>query len=228
MIPQESPHKLPPIDYRSLLWSLPADSRSQVSRHQFSEGSTLFEEGEENPSLHIIEKGYVATTHCDKKDADRNGNIFFHNIHGPGEPIGISSFLPEGILALEGAETLTAGTLFTVPPDVLHQIPRNSPIYQNLQKHFSENVRHVLERQKAIDNLPVDQRVRFLMLQLLRRFGIQESPTSEVIRLDIGFSQNVLARLAGATRETVSRVLPLRDGIRKKGDVYFINPQALV
>lgn len=167
-------------------------------RRKFSRGEVVFHEGDLGDSVHRVTSGRFAA-----RITTPLGDVATFAVHGPGEVFGLLAVLhPESrrtasIVALETAVTLA------IPKSAFVRLKAAHPavaaaVEQLLMEMLTASSTRLVEALYT----PVHLRVRARLRDLARIYG---SGGSDPITIPL--SQEDLAGLAGATRETVNRVL---------------------
>jgi CRP/FNR family cyclic AMP-dependent transcriptional regulator len=179
--------ELPPEDVRQLL--------SVARRRTFQKGEVVFHRDDPADSLHLVSKGRFAI-----RIMTPLGETATIAVRGPGDSFGEMALVSEGrrrsatVAALEPAET------FAVYQDDFHRIRRrHTGVNDVLFAFLAEEVRRQNERLLEALYVPVERRV-------LRRLA----ELAEIYR-DCGgvipLTQEVLAEMAGTSRQTLNHVL---------------------
>ncbi|HEX8100247.1 MAG TPA: Crp/Fnr family transcriptional regulator [Actinomycetota bacterium] len=207
------------------LFHLPSIWRARVQRvdgtavREIDAGCVLVREGELPTSLSVIDAGAVAE--CSRA---LSGRVATLGILGPGDVVGIHA-LAGSCQAMPGATALVRSIVLCVPLQALQEAIRDDPILASglcakLAQHLSRGQRSLAE---AL-TLSVPERVLGALHDLAARHGRRSGGG---IKISIPLSQDVLAALIGATRESVNRAL--RDlkasgAIRTDGRTYVLPP----
>jgi CRP-like cAMP-binding protein len=167
-------------------------------RRKFSRGEVVFHEGDVGDCLHRVTMGRFAA-----RVTTPLGDVATFAVHGPGEVFGLLAVLhPDArrsatVVALEKAETLA------VPKSGFELLRRAHPAIGSAVEHLLCEML-VASSNRLVEALytPVHLRVRARLRDLSHIYaGSEDGPVT------IPLSQDDLAGLAGATRETVNRVL---------------------
>jgi CRP/FNR family cyclic AMP-dependent transcriptional regulator len=167
-------------------------------RRKFSRGEVVFHEGDPGDSVHRVTSGRFAA-----RITTPLGDVATFAVHGPGEVFGLLAVLhPEArrtatVAALEPAQTLAIAKSAFVRLKAAHP-PVASAVEQLLLEMLVASSGRLVEALYT----PVHLRVRARLRDLAHLYG-DGGPGPVTIPL----SQEDLAGLAGATRETVNRVL---------------------
>ena len=190
---------------------------------EFSRGATLFSEGEPGDRLYIVSSGKVK---IGRKSPDGRENLLA--ILGPGEMFGELSLFdpgPRNATATAVADTSLIGlgnddlvTWLTGRPDVARQLLRA----------LARRLRRTNNMLADLIFTDVPGRVAKSLLQLARQFGSQESG---LLRVTHDLTQEEIAQLVGASRETVNKALAdfaHRGWLRLEGkSVLILEPERL-
>lgn len=172
---------------------------ASMTRAQLSRSDVLFHEGEPGDRLYVIIEGKVK---LGRTSGDGRENLLA--ILGPGEMFGeLSLFDPgprnatatavsEAVLVGLGSDDL--GTWLTGRPDVARQLLRA----------LARRLRRTNEALADLVFSDVPGRVAKALLDLSERFG---RPTEDGLRVAHDLTQEELAQLVGASRETVNKAL---------------------
>lgn len=202
--------------------SAAAALRAQLESVSFPAGHIVFRQGDAGDRLYIITDGRVKIGY---KTPARDGLIA---ILGPSDMFGeLALFDP-------GPRTSTVTTLTSVQavtmdrPALRHWITQHPKIAEQLLRVLARRLRRtntVLSDQIFTD---VPGRVAKVLLDLASRFG---EPDNGTLRITHDLTQEEIAQLAGATRETVNKSLTkfaARGWIRLHGKTIHIqDPAAL-
>lgn len=191
---------------------------SQLDRVNFPCGHTVFAEGEPGDQLFIIISGKVK---IGRRSPDGRENLL--TIMGPTDILGELSLLDPGPRT-SSATTITDVRAVSMERHVLRAWIADRP-------EFTEQLLRVLARRlrRTKSNLAdllftdVSGRVAKQLLQLAQRFGTREG---DVVRVTHDLTQEEIAQLVGASRETVNRALndfAHRGWIRLEGRTVLIS-----
>ena len=185
---------------------------TSMSRVTLARGESIFAEGEPGDRLYVIGSGKMK---LGRRSNDGRENLLA--VLGPAEMFGeLSLFDP-------GPRTATASA---VADAVLYELGHDELIrwleqYPAVAKHLLEALARRLRRtNEALADLvfsDVPGRVAKALLDLSRRFG---QPTDDGLRVAHDLTQEELAQLVGASRETVNKALAdfaARGWVRREG-----------
>jgi CRP/FNR family cyclic AMP-dependent transcriptional regulator len=178
---------------------VPADELGLAGRRRkFSRGEIVFHEGDPGDSVHRVSRGRFAA-----RITTPLGDVATFSVHGPGEVFGLLAVLhPEArrtatVAALEAAQTLA------IPKSAFLRLKAaHPPVASAVEQLLLEMLAASSDRLVEALYTPVHLRVRARLRDLARIYG---DGGSEPVTIPL--SQEDLAGLAGATRETVNRAL---------------------
>ena len=170
-----------------------------LERVEFPRGTVIFNEGEPGDRLYIVSTGKVK---IGRRSPDGRENLL--SIFGPSDMFGeLSIFDP-------GPRTSTATTVTDVRAYTMDRVALREWIAQR-PEIAEQLLRVVARRLRRTNNLLADLiftdvpgRVAKALLQLAQRFGSQEAG---LLRVTHDLTQEEIAQLVGASRETVNKAL---------------------
>ena len=199
-----SPPRWPPCP---LFDGLRAESLSglaaSLTLHEAVRGEMLFREGDSGTTLHVILAGAIKISM-----AAAGGRETVLAVLGPGDVFGeLALFDP-------GPRTATA----TVVSDTVeHASLDHSALvpWLGTQPEAAQLLLRVLARRLRATNamvsdlisIDVPGRLAKSLLDLAARFGVPNGEGSDAVRVDHGLTQDELAKLVGASRESVNKAL---------------------
>ncbi|MGC0141439.1 MULTISPECIES: Crp/Fnr family transcriptional regulator [unclassified Pseudactinotalea] len=173
--------------------------RAKMTDLTFRRGEEIFHEGSPGDRLFIVASGKVKLGHTAP-----DGREHLLAILGPGEILGeVSLYDP-------GARTATATALATTElaelshTELLRVLDERPEISQHLLRSLAQRLRRTNNTVSSLIFSDVPGRVARALLDLGRRFGQQ---TDHGVRVTHDLTQEELAQLVGATRETVNKAL---------------------
>lgn len=159
--------------------------------------AAVFSSGTPANHVYFLDSGLVKI----EKLADANKEILL-NVVSAGEIFGESALLGEGTFTTS-AKVLESGVAYSIPTDVFQRFcERKSDVWRLLVQHFLRRKDDLERKIEHLCHSDVRQRLIFY-LEELARMNPHHEPTGSVIHI----SQNELASLVGATRETTSTTL---------------------
>jgi CRP/FNR family transcriptional regulator, cyclic AMP receptor protein len=173
--------------------------RSGVTEVLLDKGERLFTEGDEGDKLYIILKGKIKLT---RASLDGRENLL--SVHGPGEMFGeLSLFDPRP--RTSSATAITAATLAGLAHDAVRSWLATRPeVAMHLLSALAQRLRRINDVKADLVFTDVPGRVSKALLDLAERFGV---PQPEGIQVNHDLTQEELAQLVGASRETVNKAL---------------------
>jgi len=173
--------------------------KATMARREVARGEVLFTEGDPGDRLYIIVEGKIK---LGRASGDGRENLLA--ILGPGEMFGELSLFdpgPRNATATAVADT----TLLGVGSDDLGTWLNGRPdVARQLLRSLARRLRRTNEALADLVFSDVPGRVAKALLDLSERFG---TPTDEGLRVTHDLTQEELAQLVGASRETVNKAL---------------------
>lgn len=173
--------------------------RASTAVARLSKGEVLFREGEPGDRLYVVEEGKVklGTTSGDGRET-------LLAVVGPGEMIGELSLFDPGPRTAT-ATALTDAVLRGLGHDALRPWLVGRPeVAEPLLRALAQRLRRTNEAMSDLIFSDVPGRVAKALIDLGERFGVQ-GPNGIVVNHDM--TQEELAQLVGASRETVNKAL---------------------
>ena len=165
----------------------------------FPRGTTIFDEGEPGNTLYIIIDGKVKLA---RHAPDGRENLL--SVMGPSDMFGELSIFDPGPRT-SSAVCVTEVTAASMNSDLLHQWIDDHPgISAQLLRMLARRLRRTNNSLADLIFTDVPGRVAKALLQLANRFGTQEGPN---LRVTHDLTQEEIAQLVGASRETVNKAL---------------------
>jgi len=173
--------------------------RSGIIDVHLDRGERLFSEGDTGDKLYIILTGKIKLT---KAAPDGRENLL--SVHGPGEMFGeLSLFDP--IPRTSSATAVTSARLAGLAHDDLRAWLSTRPeVAMYLLQALAQRLRRINEVKADLVFTDVPGRVAKALLDLAERFGV---PTPDGMQVNHDLTQEELAQLVGASRETVNKAL---------------------
>lgn len=173
--------------------------RSDVKVVKLGRGERLFTEGDTGDRLYIILSGKIKLT---KAAPDGRENLL--SVHGPGEMFGELSLF-DTIPRTSSATAITEAQLAGLAHDALRTWLSTRPeVAMHLLQALAQRLRRINEVKADLVFTDVPGRVAKALLDLSERFGVQ---TPEGVQVNHDLTQEELAQLVGASRETVNKAL---------------------
>jgi CRP/FNR family transcriptional regulator, cyclic AMP receptor protein len=166
---------------------------------EFPRGHVIFNEGEPGDKLYIIQSGKVK---IGRKSPDGRENLL--GIFGPSDMFGELSIFDPGPRT-SSATTVTEVRAVTMDRPALRQwISTRPEIAEQLLRVVARRLRRTNTMLADLIFVDVPGRVAKQLLQLAQRFG---SVDGGQLRVTHDLTQEELAQLVGASRETVNKAL---------------------
>lgn len=184
---------------------------------RFPRGTTIFEEGEPGDRLYIITAGKVKLA---RHATDGRENLL--TVMGPSDMFGELSIFDPGPRT-SSAVCVTEVQAATMNSEMLRSwISQYPEISEQLLRVLARRLRRTNASLADLIFTDVPGRVAKTLLQLANRFGSQEG---NALRVNHDLTQEEIAQLVGASRETVNKALATfaqRGWIRLEGKSVLI------
>jgi CRP/FNR family cyclic AMP-dependent transcriptional regulator len=162
-------------------------------------GHVVFSEGDTGDRLFIVMDGKVKIS---RAAADGRENLL--TVLGPGEMFGELSLFDPGARTAT-ATAVTESTLASLDHDDLRPLLLNEPgMAVQLLRALAQRLRRTNEAMADLVFSDVPGRVAKALLDLAEKFGVEET---DGMRVHHDLTQEELAQLVGASRETVNKAL---------------------
>ncbi len=173
--------------------------RSSMNEVELARGKVLFAEGDPGDRLYIVTEGKIK---LGRTSSDGRENLLA--VLGPGEMFGELSLFDPGPRT-STATALTDATAVGLGHDDLQPWLTGRPeVAGQLLRALAQRLRRTNENRADLVFSDVPGRVAKALLDLARRFGVQ---TGDGIHVTHDLTQEELAQLVGASRETVNKAL---------------------
>jgi len=170
-----------------------------MTQARYERGEVLFNEGDEGDRLYVIGEGKIK---LGRTSDDGRENLF--GILGPGEMFGELSVFDPGPRTTK-ATAVAESQLVGLGHDELHTFLHERPsVATTLLRALAQRVRRTNEALADLVFTDVPGRVAKALLDLGLRFG---RPIEEGTLVAHDLTQEELAQLVGASRETVNKAL---------------------
>jgi CRP-like cAMP-binding protein len=172
---------------------------SSLTYADYVRGDTVFAEGEQGDSLYIVLSGKVKVG---RKAADGRENML--SVMGPSDMFGELSLFDPGPRTAT-ATVVTDARLASLAHDSLRPWITDRPeIAEQLLRVLARRLRRTNDALADLIFTDVPGRVAKALLGLAERFGTEEA---DGVRVHHDLTQEELAQLVGASRETVNKAL---------------------
>ena len=176
-----------------------ASLRASMNEIELARGELLFHEGDPGDSLYVVLRGKIK---LGRTSGDGRENLVA--VLGPGEMFGELSLFDPGPRSA-GATALVDSTLLGLSSDELTPWLAGRPdVARALLRAIARRLRRTNDSMSDLVFSDVPGRVAKALLDLSARFG---TPAEDGIHVAHDMTQEELAQLVGASRETVNKAL---------------------
>lgn len=173
--------------------------RKSMLLQELKKGQTLFQEGQTGDRLYLVKTGKVKLSHA---SGDGRESVFM--VLGPGDMFGELSLFDPGprtstAIAVTDSEILGLGH-----SDLKPWLQDRPEVAQALLQALAHRLRRTSETMSDLVFADVPGRVAKALLELGEKFG---SKTGTGLSVHHDLTQEELAQLVGASRETVNKAL---------------------
>lgn len=173
---------------------------SRLVRRTARRGETIFAEGDPGDTVHLVLDGRVKIS---RAAPDGRENVLA--VLGPGDMFGELSLFDPGPRTATATAVVDTGLASLSHDDLAYWLQRRPEAAQLLLGVLARRLRRTNEAMGDLVFTDVPGRVAKALLDLAARFG---SPgPAGAVRVDHGLTQEELAQLVGASRETVNKSL---------------------
>ena len=176
-----------------------ASLRASMDAVKIAKGSILFKEGDDGEHLYIIIDGKLK---LGTSSGDGRENLL--SILGPGEMFGELSLFDPGPRTSTATAVTDAKLLSLSHEKVIPWLKQNPEVSLQLLTRLSQRLRRTNEAVGDLVFSDVPGRVAKALIELGDRFG---KTTPEGLLVNHDLTQEELAQLVGASRETVNKAL---------------------
>lgn len=192
-----------PVDETGLFgWLSPADMtalKSRMERSAVPRGTVLFEEGGTSDRLYLVEAGKIKLTHA---AADGRENLL--SVLGPNQMFGELSVFDPGPRSARASAVVDSVVLAMADADLFPLLADRPDLARGLLRQLAHRLRRSNHTVADLIFSDVPGRVAKALLDLADRFG---RPGRSGLRVTHDLTQEELAQLVGASRETVNKAL---------------------
>ena len=176
-----------------------ASLRASMDTVKIAKGSILFKEGDDGEHLYVIIEGKLK---LGTSSGDGRENLL--SILGPGEMFGELSLFDPGPRTSTATAVTDAKLLSLSHEKVIPWLKQNPEVSLQLLTRLSQRLRRTNEAVGDLVFSDVPGRVAKALIDLGDRFG---KTTAEGLLVNHDLTQEELAQLVGASRETVNKAL---------------------
>ena len=173
--------------------------RSCMNETRVARGRTLFNEGDPGDALYVVTQGKIK---LGRSASDGRENLLA--ILGPGEMCGELSLFDPGPRTATATAVTDATVLGLGHDDLQSWLTGRPEVASHLLGALAQRLRRTNEAMADLVFSDVPGRVAKALLDLARRFGVQ---SEDGLHVTHDLTQEELAQLVGASRETVNKAL---------------------
>jgi CRP/FNR family cyclic AMP-dependent transcriptional regulator len=173
--------------------------RSAMHEVRLRRGEVLFHEGDQGDELYVVIEGKVK---LGRTSADGRENLL--SVLGPGQMFGELSLFDPGPRSSTATGITDTVMLALGQEQLMTWLSGRPEVARGLLLQLASRLRHLNEAVADLVFSDVPGRVAKQLLDLARRFG---KPTEGGIDVHHDLTQEELAQLVGASRETVNKAL---------------------
>lgn len=198
MTPEEDVVRRAPL-FTALDEAAALSLRASMDSVKIAKGGVLFAEGDEGDHLYVIVEGKLK---LGTSSGDGRENLL--SILGPGEMFGELSLFDPGPRTSTATAVTDAKLLSLGHDEVIPWLKENPAVSLQLLERLAQRLRRTNEAVGDLVFSDVPGRVAKALIDLGERFGKQ---TDEGLYVHHDLTQEELAQLVGASRETVNKAL---------------------
>jgi CRP/FNR family cyclic AMP-dependent transcriptional regulator len=196
-------HEGPQLDRVAFFLDLEATSLQQISqamrKRTFRAGEAIFHRDDPGQVLYIIKEGRVRI-----RLTSAEGQEVALAVFGPGDSFGEMAILDSqprsaDAIAIDKVEVFTLQR-----QDFVNVVRAHPEIAVSVMKTLSERIRQANQMVEDLIFLDVYGRVAKKLLDLSKEYGVE---TDDGIKIDLRITQQELASMVGASRESVNKVM---------------------
>jgi len=162
-------------------------------------GDRLYEEGDVDDKLYVVIEGKVKLTR-----ASPDGREVLVRVQGPGEMFGELAMFDPTYRTSTAAAVTDARLAVIAHTDLRDVLVRRPTVALLLLKELAQRLRSITDTTTNLIFTDVPGRVAKALLELADKFGAQQDGG---VRVNHDLTQEELAQLVGASRETVNKAL---------------------
>jgi CRP/FNR family cyclic AMP-dependent transcriptional regulator len=185
--------------FRGLTPEAAAPAREAMKTLSFRRGQTVFNEGEPGDSLYVLTQGKIKLS---RTSPDGRENMLA--VLGPGEVFGELSLFDPGPRTATATAVVDSSMLSLDNSALQPWIADRPEVAERLLQVLARRLRRTNNAIADLVFTVVPGRVAKALLSLAERFG---TPVDDGLRVTHDLTQEELAQLVGASRETVNKAL---------------------
>jgi len=167
-----------------------------VSLHR---GDRLFAEGDSGDQVYFVIEGKIKLT---RTVLDGRENLI--SVHGPGDMFGELAMFDPAYRTASATAVTDARLAMLAHDDLRTSLETRPAVAMHLLKALAQRLRRITEINANLVFTDVPGRVAKALLELAGKFGVQ---TQDGLQVNHDLTQEELAQLVGASRETVNKAL---------------------
>ena len=176
-----------------------ASLQQKMGQTTLRRGETLFEEGDLGDRLYIVTEGKVKLGHT-----SNDGRESLLAVLGPGEILGELTLFDPGPRSTTATAVSPATLLHLLHSDLMEIVEANPTLAKHMLRALAQRLRRTNESLSDLVFSDVPGRLAKALLDLADRFG---RPATDGVLVAHELTQEELAQLVGASRETVNKAL---------------------
>lgn len=185
--------------FRELDDEAAAALRKSMTEVELARGEVLFREGDDGDRIYVVTSGKVK---LGRTAPDGRENLLA--VLGPGQMFGELSLFDPGPRSATASAVTDTTLLGLGHADLLPWLTGRPEVARNLLLQLAQRLRRSNDTLADLVFSDVPGRVAKQLLDLSERFGV---PSDEGVRVVHDLTQEELAQLVGASRETVNKAL---------------------
>lgn len=185
--------------FRELDDEAAAALRASMVEIKLARGEVLFREGDAGDQIYVVVEGKIK---LGRTSPDGRENLLA--VLGPGQMFGELSLFDPGPRSASASAITDTALLGLAHKDLLPWLTGRPEVARNLLSQLAQRLRRSNDTLADLVFSDVPGRVAKQLLDLSERFGV---PSAEGLRVVHDLTQEELAQLVGASRETVNKAL---------------------
>ena len=173
--------------------------KSKLRSRRYQRGEVVFHQDDPGDRLHIVIEGVVKISIISEDGREKDLVLF-----RPGECFGEMALVDDSPRSATATAVEDSETLVLLREDILLFFREHPEVAEDITTLLARRLRHVNEMLGDMVFLDVPTRVAKQLLELAEVYGSEPKQKDPIV---VPLGQDELARLVGASRETVSRTL---------------------
>ena len=179
-----------------------ADLRSRMTTRTLARGHHLFDEGQPGDELYVVAEGKVK---LGRTSSDGRENLLA--VLGPGEMFGELSLFDPGPRTSTATAVVPTTLVGLTHSDLTPLLEARPEVAGQLLRALARRLRRTNDSLADLVFSDVPGRVAKALLDLAQRFGVPGRGGPGAVHVQHDLTQEELAQLVGASRETVNKAL---------------------